>query len=111
MKFSREIMKGAVEIIVLQVLKEEGELYGYQLTKAIRAASQGIFELQEGTLYPLLYRMEAKRYITSQKRTAANGKDRRYYAITSFGERLLHERAGELRSFITGMLQVLHLSV
>lgn len=110
MKFSKEIMKGAAEIIVLQVLKEEGELYGYQLTKAIRAASQGIFEFQEGTLYPLLYRLEAKQYITSQKRTASNSKERRYYAITSSGERLLRERAVELRSFMTGMRQVLHFS-
>lgn len=110
MKFSKEIMKGAAEIIVLQVLKEEGELYGYQLIKSISSTSKGIFEFQEGTLYPLLYRLEFKGDITSTKKIGPNGKERRYYAITAKGKKLLSERKVELHSFVSGIKHILQLS-
>lgn len=110
MKFSKEMLKGAAEIIVLQTLKQEGELYGYQLIKSIRNTSNGIFDLQEGTLYPLLYRLEFKGSITSTKKDGPNGKERRYYQITSSGKRLLKERSAEAATFVEGLKHMLNLS-
>ena len=110
MQFSKELLKGTVEIIVLNSLKELGESYGYQLVKAINAASGNLFELQEGTLYPLLYRLEDKGYVKSTKKTAPSGKERRYYSITSNGKRALNDRRGELTLFMKGLKQALRLS-
>ncbi|MFA5995859.1 MAG: helix-turn-helix transcriptional regulator [Patescibacteria group bacterium] len=111
MQFSKEIIKGVAEIIVLQTLHEHGEAYGYQLTRAIAQTSQNIFELQEGTLYPLLYRLEFKNLVTSQVKPAPNGKDRRYYHITNKGKKLLLERTTELGILLKGIKQVLHLAI
>lgn len=110
MQFSKEILKGSADAIVLQVLAEGGEAYGYELIKSIRASSKNIFDLQEGTLYPLLYRLESKRYVTSRKQKIPSGKERRYYRITSSGKKLLAERKQEFNAFFQGLKQVLHLA-
>lgn len=107
MYFSKELLKGTMEVIVLNALKESGESYGYQLVKTINEASHNIFELQEGTLYPLLYRLEDKKYIKSIKKMAPTGKERRYYSITSSGKKVLGERRAELQVFIKAVHQAL----
>ena len=110
MQFSKEIMKGAAEIIVLQALKDQGALYGYELLKTISDVSQGVFEFQEGTLYPLLYRLEFKGYVTSEKRNAPSGKERRYYALSLAGDTMLKGKRKEFDAFVIGLKHVLHLS-
>lgn len=110
MQFSKEIMKGAAEIIVLRTLQSEGESYGYQLIKAIRSTSQNIFEFQEGTLYPLLYRLESKGYVTSKIQLAPSGKERRYYTITRKGLKQLKEVKVELGVFTKGLNKLFNFS-
>lgn len=97
------MMKGAAEIIVLQALADEGEAYGYDLLKAIKRTSQNIFELQEGTLYPLLYRLEDRGLIASKKQAAPSGKTRRYYRLTHKGGKHLKDRSKEWKLFAEGM--------
>ncbi|HLD22233.1 MAG TPA: PadR family transcriptional regulator [Patescibacteria group bacterium] len=111
MQFSKEVMKGVAEIIVLQTLEQNGESYGYQLIKSISHSSKNIFEFQEGTLYPLLYRLEAKGLISSAKKTAPNKKERRYYSITPTGKRALKQRTAELGSLVKGLKHVLSFSL
>ena len=111
MKFSSELMKGAAELLVLQVLAKNGESYGYQLIGSIAESSQQVFEFQEGTLYPLLYRLEARGYVTSRKQLAPSGKERRYYAITEAGIATLKERTTEMGAFVRGLTRSLDLMV
>lgn len=110
MQFSKELLKGVAEIIVLQTLSEDGESYGYQLTRSIASSSKNIFELQEGTLYPILYRLELHGDITSKKRLAPSKKERRYYAITKKGKKLLASRVSELHVFMKGLHDILPLT-
>lgn len=110
MQFSKEIMKGAAEIIVLRTLASDGEAYGYQLIKSIAESSKNIFEFQEGTLYPLLYRLESRGFVSSHKKTAPSGKERRYYIITKKGKNLLVEREKEFGLFTKGMTKLFHFS-
>ncbi len=110
MQFSKEILKGAAEIIVLHVLQEDGEAYGYQLIKAIADKSEQIFEFQEGSLYPLLYRLEERGYIVSKSKAAPSGKLRRYYSITSAGKQRLKQQVTEVGVFMAGMKQMLHIT-
>ncbi|OGY85075.1 MAG: hypothetical protein A3F54_04110 [Candidatus Kerfeldbacteria bacterium RIFCSPHIGHO2_12_FULL_48_17] len=111
MRFSKEMLKGSAEIIVLKILADENENYGYELIKAIRAQSNDIFHLQEGTLYPLLYRLEKKKYITSTVKKAASGKDRRYYSLTSVGKKILAQGEKEIQAFARGLKNVFHFSL
>jgi PadR family transcriptional regulator PadR len=111
MQFSKEMLKGTAEVIVLHVLKKEGAAYGYELIKSLKQESKNIFEFQEGTLYPLLYRLEDKGLVSSEQREAANGKKRRYYSITVKGKGVLALKQKELKSMVQGLEQVLKQSL
>lgn len=102
------MMKGAAEVIVLQSLRDS-DAYGYQLAERIAHSSDNIFEMQEGTLYPLLYRLEDRGHVKSYKKTAASGKERRYYHITKDGLSFLADRTKELSGFVTGLQKSLKL--
>ena len=111
MQFSKELLKGTADLIVLQALKSQGSQYGYQLIQTIAQTSENVFEFQEGTLYPLLYRLEDRKFVTSEEREAPSGKTRRYYTITSTGKKLLETRSKEVGVFVRGITQALNLAV
>ena len=110
MQFSKEILKGALDVVVLKALSTYGESYGYQLIQHINHDSDGIFELREGTVYPLLYRLEDQKLVSSHRKFTPQGKERRYYKLTKAGEKLLQSRLGEYRSFLQAMKQTLQLA-
>lgn len=107
MKFSKETMKGAAEIIVLAELNKLGEAYGYRLLKSISESSDNTFTFQIGTLYPLLYRLEAKGFVKSKIKLAKSGKERRYYSLTASGKKNLTAKTKEYGFFAKGMKTLL----
>ncbi len=84
MKFERELLKGVAPVVVLEILSA-GQMYGYELSGAIEARSANILTLGRGTLYPLLYNLEAKGFVVAEVRQSENGRKRRYYSITGKG--------------------------
>ncbi|MFI4910811.1 MAG: PadR family transcriptional regulator [Sedimentisphaeraceae bacterium JB056] len=88
MKFERELMKGVAPMIVLEVLSR-GKMYGYELSTAIEKRSGGIFTLGKGTLYPLLYNLEAKGLVASEWEEEQGSRKRKFYSITSKGSKRL----------------------
>lgn len=99
-------MKGSADLIVLQVLDKHGESYGYQLIERIGQESKNLFAFKEGTLYPLLYKMERDGLVTSQRKLAVSGKERRYYRITDAGKAQLASKSEEFRGFLQGLQSV-----
>lgn len=106
MRFERELLKGVAPMAVLQTLSR-GAMYGYELGAAIEQSSQGILTLGHGTLYPLLYNLEAKQLIRAEWQSAENGRERRYYIITPDGQAYLEARREEWRQLSTAMSMVL----
>lgn len=86
-----------MEILVLHLLRR-GNLYGYQLINELDERSGGYFKLKEGTLYPVLYRLEDSRLVESywEQTQGKRGVRRKYYRITAAGEDWLKEMTGEL---------------
>ncbi len=74
--------------MILAVLAK-GESYGYEIIKAIKEQSNGQLEFAEGTLYPILKKMEAHQWIASKWYKAENGRERKYYKLTSLGKKQL----------------------
>ncbi len=107
MLFSNGIIKGATEMIVLNALKENGQSYGYQLIKYIKSESTDIFEFEEGTLYPVLYKLEEKEFVESFVKEAPSGKKRKYYKITDAGGKFLKDRKIEFGFFFKGLKKIL----
>ncbi len=73
MRFERELLKGAAPLAVMGILSGEA-LYGYQLGEVLARRSGDILTLGRGSLYPLLYNLEAKELVTSAVREAENGR-------------------------------------
>jgi len=74
--------------IILMLLSRK-ESYGYEIIKDIAASSQGKMEYAEGTLYPILKKMESAGWISSRWEMADNGRERKYYRITAQGKKQL----------------------
>lgn len=90
-KYERQMKKGVLEMLVLKLL-ERGEKYGYQLINELSERSGSLFELKEGTLYPILYRLEDEALVISRW-SEPKGKEvsRKYYAITEKGRKTIAE--------------------
>lgn len=90
-KYERQLKRGVFDILVLKLLTEK-EKYGYQLISELRDKSGGMFTLKEGTLYPILYRLEDDGFVISHW-SKPQGKEvaKKYYQITPDGEQMLVE--------------------
>ncbi len=90
-RYERQMKKGVLEILVLKLL-ERDEKYGYQLISELRDKSGELFSLKEGTLYPILYRLEEEGLVISRW-SMPQGKEisRKYYQISESGERILRD--------------------
>ena len=106
MKFESQLLKGVAPVVVLEILSR-GQMYGYELSKAIEDRSADILTLGKGTLYPLLYNLEAKKLVKGRWQNAKTGRKRRYYSITSTGKAQLSRQKEELRELTTGLDLVL----
>lgn len=88
MRVERELMRGAGPVAVLKLL-EDGPKYGYELIDALSRRSDGVLDMGQSTLYPLLYNLEAQKLIRPEWREAESGRQRKYYSLTAKGKRRL----------------------
>ncbi len=88
MKLERELMRGAGPTAVLKLLSNK-EMYGYELVEALAKQTDGVLAMGQSSLYPMLYNLEAKELIEADWRSADNGRDRKYYALTPKGKKKL----------------------
>jgi transcriptional regulator len=86
-----EMLKGHLDMIVLAALSA-GPAHGYAVIEEIRRRSGQSFNLPEGTVYPVLHRLEQAGLLSSRWVVAESGRQRRVYALTRRGERALAER-------------------
>jgi len=102
MKFESQLLKGIAPVVVLEILSR-GQMYGYELSQAIEERSSDILTLGKGTLYPLLYNLEARKLIKGKWETADSGRKRRYYSITSKGKAQLAKQKEQLKELTAGL--------
>jgi PadR family transcriptional regulator PadR len=103
--YSRELLKGAADTLVLAAFVES-EKYGYQVVKELERRSEGFFQLKEGTLYPILHRLERQGLLSGRWETMPNGSERRYYSLTAKGERALSDKLDEWQTFASAVSRV-----
>ena len=88
-----DLLQGTLSLLILRVLRA-GELHGWGISKRIRMISSDVLQIQQGSLYPALYRLVARGWISSDWRTTDNNRNARYYALTRSGRKqLASERA------------------
>ena len=99
-----EALKGHVDLLLLATLRD-GPLHGYAVVEKLRGASEGAFDLAEGTVYPALYRLEAAGLLAS-KWVEGGRRRRRVYSLTRRGRAELAEKRSEWKAFSNAMKAV-----
>lgn len=89
-KINADLLRGHTDTIILKLL-QNGDKYGYEITKLISSNSGGEYELKEATMYSSLKRMENEGYITSYWGDESQGGRRKYYKITQKGNEIYFE--------------------
>jgi transcriptional regulator len=88
---SKEVLQGTLDLMVLRTLETMGPQHGFGLAKRILQISEGILDLNQGTLYPALVRLEQRRWIRSHWGTSDNNRKAKFYELTARGRRQLAE--------------------
>ncbi len=105
MMVDKGYMSGSSQMLVLNLLNEKS-CYGYELIKMLKQRSNNVFELKEGTLYPILHKLENDGLIRSFNQEVS-GRTRKYYAITDKGKKELEKEKEEWLQFSGAVNQVL----
>lgn len=105
MKLERELLRGVGPIATLRAL-QTGERYGYELVAFLTERSEGVLEMGQSTLYPMLYSLEAKGLVASRL-DESGPRPRKYYRITEKGERRLAADLEQWEGLVKGMSALL----
>jgi PadR family transcriptional regulator PadR len=102
----RELKRGSLELIVLHLLAP-GEAYGYEIVTKVTTQSNGALGVTDGTLYPVLYRLERAGFVAVRWETPERGVPRKYYRLTDAGRAELAQLRQVWDAFVTAMSQLL----
>jgi PadR family transcriptional regulator PadR len=102
----RELRRGSIELAVLHVLSW-GEAYGYEIVTKLTGQTNGALEVTDGTLYPVLYRLEAAGLVDVRWETLKRGVPRKYYQLTKAGRSELARLTQEWTAFADSMSRLL----
>ena len=105
-RIERELKRGSLELIVLHLLAP-GEAYGYEIVSKLTAETNGALEVTDGTLYPVLYRLERAGFVAVRWETPERGVPRKYYRLTDAGRDELVRLTREWTTFAKAMSRLL----
>jgi PadR family transcriptional regulator PadR len=105
MNINKGLVGGSTPLMLLSLLMDEDH-YGYEIIKILEERSDKTFSLKEGTLYPVLHKLENDGYVTSYYKEK-DGRQRRYYTITTQGEKQLIREKAQWKRFSIAVNQVI----
>ena len=106
MSVQENIKRGTIEIVLLTLLVEQ-DMYGYQICQEIARRSEGKVTLQEGSTYPILYRLRENGMITEYKKLAGKRRTRVYYHLTPEGLAHMQALKSEYLEILEGIEKIL----
>ena len=105
-RMSTEVLQGTLDLVVLRTLDAMGAQHGFGLAKRILQVSEGFLDLNQGTLYPALVRLEQKGWIKGTWQKTESNREAKYYAITKPGSKALEKQTERWRR-ISGFVNTL----
>lgn len=106
--YSSELIKGTLKTIVLSLLKEQGRMYGYEITQRVKEMTKDKISITEGALYPTLHSLEEQGKLKTEKEYIGK-RVRKYYSLTEEGKITADEKVNEFADFINTMKFLLDL--
>jgi PadR family transcriptional regulator PadR len=102
-----DVLQGTLDLMILKSLDTVGALHGWGLGQRIRQVSDDLLQVNQGTLYPALLRLEQKGWIRSEWKITENNRRAKYYSLTRFGRKRLDVETIEWRRFTGFMARLL----
>lgn len=100
--YSSELIKGTLKTIVLNLLKDNEKMYGYEITQKVKELTSDKIQITEGALYPTLHALEKHGDVITEK-VYIGKRVRKYYSLTDQGRKTVKERVNELTDFMNTM--------
>lgn len=107
--YSSQLLKGTFQTIILKVLSEADKMYGYEITQKVKTLSNNEITVTEGSLYPILHKMEEMGWVTAERVTVGN-RTRRYYALTESGSVNMSQKIAEFERFLMTMKNIFNIN-
>jgi PadR family transcriptional regulator, regulatory protein PadR len=101
-----ELLPGTLDMLILQTLRR-GERHGYGIAQHIKQVSNDILQIEEGSLYPALQRLQVKGWVTAEWAITENNRRARYYRITPAGRKRLEIEVAGFDRLIAGITRVM----
>ncbi|HEV2720899.1 MAG TPA: PadR family transcriptional regulator [Thermoanaerobaculia bacterium] len=101
-----QLLQGTLDLLILRALSE-APMHGYGMARWIVSASGDALRIEEGSLYPALYRLEGKGWLASAWKTAESGRRARVYRLTAAGRRALGDERSQWKAFAAAVAKVL----
>ena len=104
------ILQGTLDLMVLQTLDAMGPLHGYGVARRIEQISEDVLQLNQGTIYASLLRLQQRRWISATWGTSDNNRKAKFYAITRTGRKQLSTQARNWERISSVMMRMLRLA-
>lgn len=104
---SSEFVRGTLRTIILKLLAQNKQMYGYEITQRVSELSHKQIVLTYGALYPVLYKLESERLLTTTTEVVDN-RVRKYYSLTKEGKKVAKEKVSELQEFTKILASILN---
>ena len=104
---SRSDLQGSLDLLVLKTLSQRGKLHGYGIVLHIQKASADLLQVEEGSLYPALYRMEQKGWIHAEWARTETDRKAKYYRLTAAGRKQLEQAEQSFEQMVKGVRAML----
>lgn len=101
-----DLVQGTLEMLVLRTLRL-GPLHGYGVAKAIRTNSSEALNIEFGSLYPALKRLEAKGWVSAEWDVSETNRRAKYYRLTASGRKQLHREHSKWVDFVSAVAQIM----
>jgi PadR family transcriptional regulator, regulatory protein PadR len=105
-----DVLQGTLDLMVLQTLDAMGPLHGYGIARRIEQVSDDVLQLNQGTIYASLLRLQQRRWISSSWGTSDNNRKAKFYAITKAGRKQLAAQTANWERIATVMGRLLRLA-
>ncbi len=105
---SNPMLKGTLQIIILKLLEDNRQMYGYEITQKVKEITVGEMILTEGALYPALHKLEADGLLETSTEIV-DGRARKYYRLTEQGGKEVAHKLNEAQTFIDQLQLLLNL--
>lgn len=101
-----DLLPGTLDLLVLKTLTR-GHLHGYAIAQFLKQISDDVLDVEEGSLYPALQRLELNGWIEGEWGTSANGRRARFYKLTATGRKQLQSETSRYQNLTTAIAKVL----